>query len=503
MIRVLIAEDEPPTLRRIKRMIEQSDPELSVAATASDGEQALALMEQTPCDIVFSDIRMPVMDGLALMDRIREKWPDCQVVIISGYKDFSYVTHAMRSRAVDYLLKPVSQPDLDALVARLKETHARRERERLSRQLSATMNRSEAVKWTDMRADENARFDVCLFCAGAMPLQEDAERLEGSAVFDRVLMEELLLAVCPDYHGFSWAFMGNSQGEQILILQAEDMRLSDIASKLMQAIERDTRIPISCACTSASVPLREIGKAIHLLRATLSASVRIGKGTLVMVDEAEPAKEVPEFSQDTQEMKQLAAWLMQDRTAGGEEAWQALLARMEQEAWTEMRVYSLFGRAFARIEAKQGASEDLTQARNLMTEVIETALSWGDIAEGVSGLVSLLGGEEGAFVTQNNVAAKVAQYLDAHYAEHINNQTLGQVFGYVPSYISLLFRKEYGISPAEYLTRARLDRAKAMMQDSPEMLIRDIAEQVGFKSPHHFSRTFKKYEGVWPTGYPQ
>ena len=67
MIRVLITEDEPPTARRLKRLIETIDLDFTIVAMAMDGEQALALLKKTPVDIVFTDIRMPIMDGITII----------------------------------------------------------------------------------------------------------------------------------------------------------------------------------------------------------------------------------------------------------------------------------------------------------------------------------------------------------------------------------------------------------------------------------------------------
>jgi len=241
LIRVLIVEDEPPSLRRIVRMIEQSGMGFEVAATASDGEQALECLAQTPgIDAVFTDIRMPVMDGLQLMDAVRERYPACLIVVISGYQEYAYFSRALRAQASDYLLKPLSKQDLESLLGRL--------------------------------------------------------------------------------------------------------------------------------------------------RAALGKSPK------------------------------------------------------------------------AQIETQKSVA---------------------------------------------GVPSEVERYLRAHYAEHISLQMLGTVFGYVPSYVSLLFRKAYGVSPAEYLTRIRLDEAKRLLRQNPELLIREVAESVGFKSPYHFSRVFKKHEGVWPTKYAE
>ena len=258
MIRVLIVEDEPPSLRRIARLIEQAGAGFAVAATASDGEQALERMAETPCDVVFTDIRMPVMDGLQLMDTIRERYPACLVVVISGYQEYGYLAHALRARASDYLLKPISQQDMVELLSRLR-------------------------------------------------------------------------GLCE---------------------------------------EQRTRLSLGDVSAGRSNP--------------------------------------------------------------------------------EPRILAPF---------------DKTSA------------------------------------AQRSVAKEVERYLRLHFTEHISIQMLGTVFGYVPSYISLLFRKAFGVSPIDYLTRIRLDEAKKLMRSNPEMLIREIAETVGFQSQQHFSRVFKKNEGVWPTQY--
>ena len=71
----------------------------------------------------------------------------------------------------------------------------------------------------------------------------------------------------------------------------------------------------------------------------------------------------------------------------------------------------------------------------------------------------------------------------------------------MPSYVSMLFRREYGVSPSEYLTNIRIEQAKRRMLENPGELIRDVALAVGFKSQHHFSRTFKSHEGVWPSDF--
>ena len=80
------------------------------AEVASDGREALSLLEQHPFDIVFLDLRMPDMDGISVLRSIKQRWPDTEVVIVTGYPALETAKQAVRLGAYDYLVKPV-EPD--------------------------------------------------------------------------------------------------------------------------------------------------------------------------------------------------------------------------------------------------------------------------------------------------------------------------------------------------------------------------------------------------------
>jgi len=127
MIRVLIAEDEPPIARAAGRMIEEYSSRFSVIGYAINGQIALERMRENPADVVFTDVRMPVMDGLRLASEIGASFPGCVVVILSGYQEFSYARSALRSGVFDYLLKPLNRKDLGAVLEKIEAMFANRE----------------------------------------------------------------------------------------------------------------------------------------------------------------------------------------------------------------------------------------------------------------------------------------------------------------------------------------------------------------------------------------
>ena len=92
---VIVAEDEELLLNNLVHKIEKADPDFQVIGTAQTGAQALSLVEQMSPDVVFTDIKMPVMDGITLLTRIRDQFPFTKFVITSGFSDFEYAKKAL------------------------------------------------------------------------------------------------------------------------------------------------------------------------------------------------------------------------------------------------------------------------------------------------------------------------------------------------------------------------------------------------------------------------
>ncbi|WP_281885139.1 response regulator [Paenibacillus sp. YYML68] len=112
MLRVLIVDDEPMILKGLTTLLTQYKDNQVHIRTADNGKSALALiLEQAP-DIVLTDIRMPVMDGLELTRSVHELGLELDMIVISGYSDFEYARKCMASGVKDYLLKPVARQEL-------------------------------------------------------------------------------------------------------------------------------------------------------------------------------------------------------------------------------------------------------------------------------------------------------------------------------------------------------------------------------------------------------
>ncbi|HUX19781.1 MAG TPA: response regulator, partial [Spirochaetia bacterium] len=121
MYRALLAEDEPAALRYLRALIENHFPEFSIVATASNGKVALEYAEKLSPDVVLTDVKMPLLDGLELVARLKESSPKIPVVIVSGHEDFEYVRRALNTGVVDYVLKPITARRLAEVFDRIGE----------------------------------------------------------------------------------------------------------------------------------------------------------------------------------------------------------------------------------------------------------------------------------------------------------------------------------------------------------------------------------------------
>ena len=117
---VVVAEDEELLLNNLVQKIQKADPDFQVTGTAQTGEQAFALVEKLTPDLVITDIRMPVMDGMALLTKVRSQFPFTKFIITSGFSDFEYAKKAITLKVSDYLLKPVDPDELHDALQKIK-----------------------------------------------------------------------------------------------------------------------------------------------------------------------------------------------------------------------------------------------------------------------------------------------------------------------------------------------------------------------------------------------
>ncbi|MBD2871982.1 response regulator transcription factor [Paenibacillus arenilitoris] len=164
-LRILVAEDEDLIRNHLVRKINELGEAVNVVGTAQDGKEALGLMQSGQPDLLVTDIRMPVMDGMALIKHMHLYHPRVRNIITSGYADFEYARQAMQYGVTDYLLKPISADELHRVLLRVKEAVDSEEsafRANMQGMHSTGMNTGEIVGSVQRYLREHFRKDVSL-----------------------------------------------------------------------------------------------------------------------------------------------------------------------------------------------------------------------------------------------------------------------------------------------------------------------------------------------------
>lgn len=129
ILRVLMVDNSYQARRDIDRKVNWVENDFELVGEANNGEEALALLPHVAPHVIFTEIRMPIMDGITFIETAKKRWPNIKYVIVSNYDNFDYLRQAMKVGAYDYILKPVKVDEINQVLMRAKieiETGVRR-----------------------------------------------------------------------------------------------------------------------------------------------------------------------------------------------------------------------------------------------------------------------------------------------------------------------------------------------------------------------------------------
>ena len=112
-MRILCVEDEPQALTQLTLSLENFCKKLYVAR---DGKEALEILQLHEVDVVVTDIKMPRLDGLELLEIVKKKYPKCTVILVSAHSESEYLSKAQKLKADGYILKPLNFQELFSLI---------------------------------------------------------------------------------------------------------------------------------------------------------------------------------------------------------------------------------------------------------------------------------------------------------------------------------------------------------------------------------------------------
>ena len=496
-IRVLIVEDEILLLKNICKKITQVSSDFIVVGEAFNGKEALEIIENTHPDIVFTDIRMPVMDGIELARILYTEYPNILTVIVSGYDDFEYARTLLAYHVQDYLLKPLAQDELEALLQRLKNIVYKNRLMHYGQLFqSLILGQSVSPSYSPYIEDLSARgiymFAVCL---GNLYLRTPDYFLQPE---QKKFVKKQWDILAEELHFDSWYFPQEESNSFLIITRRTDMPVRKQAFLLHRKLI-DQMAPSAitiCYCdvddiTQSSFYYHEIWK-------RLKSSLIIGYSTVFDIDETRSFPTVL----PKEEAKLFQTMLTSNNQEGLRKFLLDLFQTWETEKYPQDCIDKILLQILTLLQRSLFSSEeDYSSIYRNIFYILETEASLSSSSgEIVLELLSWINRNHSGPSEIENVIEELDTFIHTHYTEDLNISELAERYHFNHSYLTKVFKKQKGESPLQLINSLRIKDAKKMLLNQA-LSVREISEMLGFSSQHYFSRIFKSYTGQTPLEY--
>lgn len=488
MYQVFIAEDEPAALEHICTIIQNKCPYFQVIGTAEDGKSALEQLEYLRPDVLITDVKMPVMDGIFLIKRVKEKYPDILSVIISGYQEFDYAQSALHYGVCDYILKPVKpstlQESMYMIQGRLDEYYYGL-RNRTIRDMY-TGNISDPALFRRIFCEDE--YYIALLRRNSLP-RRFAE-FRGVEIFS--IKEEQLMVY------------GRDEMEALYICPVKLMVHSSFARFMMHILEKEKNATAfhTLVLKDNPVPAEKLPEMIRQLYQTMDYQLVIGKNQIIR-DSEEDADEKGRHKFDNSSLSRLEFLVKEHNRLEIPDEISCCFDRWSREEytqlWTEEKVREMFS-LFRRADL---LDEPVAMCEYFIDEAFYYAENMQKLAEDIRQILcrNILEESRTWKIDTPEFFEKIEKYVREHLSENLSPQKICSVFGISQAYLSRLFRKYSTVSFSKRLAILRVEKAQQIMRDNKELYIKDIASRVGYGDQFYFSRIFRSVTGISPTEY--
>lgn len=524
MYTVYLADDEQLIREGLAATIPWDSLGLKLVGTAEDGKQALKGIQETKPDIVLTDIRMPHLDGLELIGKIRETHPDCRVVIITGHGEFTYAQSAIQLGVSDFVLKPIDVMNLCRTLRRLQ-----RDLDRDRNQQSEV----EEMRIQLQRADEfRLQRQLRRFIMGHTPRQQFMEQIPEQLRRARAMIlvllqmdnfdnltadmdeetifsitQKLELSMAKAAENTSMISVEESSGRYLLLFTGawkEELRFE------VRSYVRRLRLvePDMAFTTVTSLPYDDIGccqEAYEFVRQGFGYAFQLGNNQDVQPEDIKKGADNP--FPDIPNVGRVIRSISTFNKKTIREDFEMLAKDIRQTGhnsylYTHMLVSVVYGEITKLLvdincPIETILENPLEDYRKILTRTtLDDMLK--ELYQFVSRICDFL---EKNISANQSVAERAKAYIGAHYAD--SSLTLDQVarkMGISSNYFSALFKQSTGSSFINYLTDVRIANAKELLKRGNYKTY-EVAMRCGYENPTYFSTIFKRRTGVSPSEY--
>jgi two-component system, response regulator YesN len=501
---VMIVDDEPIIRFGLKSSIDWEDKDLHLIGDFSNGKQALEAMERTGhVDILITDIKMPVMDGITLMKKALQLNPRLKVVLVSSYNEFEYVREGLTHGAVDYILKQTLEPHqfaktihkcIDKILEEEKVTEQLDHAEQTNR-INERRRTEQAIKRILLRKDHAMaspqRIDSLhmpqLLLLGSI---KDLDRLqdEFGFLYKNLIIEEIQERFYRETEeGYCFPI---GEKELIFFLEnTEDPR--GTVHTLQRRIEKETALKLVFSYTVVSDPEKLVEGYHH---ASLAAQhYFFQRDTEIFSYERE--KKMP---QDPLSPEEINAHIH------GEESLEKFLdvriAHWQEEGMNPDNVKKEAGNI---LKALYWNKVEMGIFMNYMSRMDSS-----ETLEELTGLFHEAKHECEIFLeseskhphTDNELLDKALVYIHDHFTQEMTLQHVADHIHISRNYFSILFKRFMKINFIDYVIGLRINKAKELLSRT-SWKVYEVAGESGFNDVKYFSKLFKKLTGLSPGDY--
>ncbi|NLZ83278.1 MAG: response regulator [Clostridiales bacterium] len=532
---ILLVDDDRYVLGSLNQNMKWKSLGLDKVYNASNITQAKQVIEENPVHILITDIDMPQGSGIDLLTWIREKNYDIQTIFLTNYADFAFAQKAIELQSLEYYLKPIEFDKLELIVKKainkVKDNQMAKKAANISTMwddikanipehfwgsfinmdstLSANEIKSHLSKY-HLSLTMSDKFLIIIFELYTVTLSEDnninyycsnpqelTSRFKSSyeSVFGSLLSTyDVLLELNPG----SSSFIGIiSCTNTDMILQANI--LEKYCEKLIQIINTKYKSSISCYI-SLPTTLTEFHKGLKKVRSMESNIIKC-QNMVFMQQDYRPVN--TEYT--LPHLKLLDEYLQLEKRDLFVDYCQEYLTVLSNNNKLNNKVLLNFQIDITQLiysflkEKGILAHKLITGKTNdilleLSTNSLESMIMY------ISYLVKAALDYVAFSSSENSVASIICDYINIHFCEDINRNSLAEIVYLDPDYVARLFKKETGYSLMNYIIKKRIETAKDLLLNT-KLSVNSISDKVGYGNYSYFTRLFKKETGITPLDY--
>ncbi len=521
MYKVLLVDDEPYVIEGLKTMGEWEKYGFRICGEASNGEDALEIMAAADPDLVFTDIRMPAKDGLQLIRQAREEWAAARTkfVILSGYDDFAYVQSAMRYEVSDYLLKPIDDEELNAVISHIGEQIQAEDRERAGLDQRTALLAQGLVQ----RILKGERRDALLTEARDLLNLGAAESLRCILIEidhyaswpDRFTAQEIrsrkddikAAIAAGSAEELRWRLL-ETAGNHFCLIAAPGMTAFDqpeaFITATKAALHRRCPGSVSVAVSEILPGLESLAQLYQQALTALNHKFFAGEGSVLYHGDLKALPLSHDYAHPAARIERLLEDIRHHQREGLARRIEELFQDFERQRCApeviKATIKTLGLEAIKLIADRNGDAAALSERFTKFSAQLDDE-TLGRLKADFSRFCADL--EEYRFTSGPNGSAiiqEIKRFVKENYHQDLNLQKLAKEFYMNPAYLGQLFKKHTGLQYSEYLHQIRSEEAKKLLRRT-NMKITEIAQAVGYHDPDYFVSKFKAIAGVAPSEF--